>query len=295
MTSTPNSASPTELGPASIPWTQSFRLPSPAIGQDFLIEVAWPPVPFAPDMKLPVIYVLDGNVAFGLTALTARAIQAGPFPLPPALVVGVGYHFDNPEDQARWADLRLRDLTPCRDALYETQAQGQPALCGGAADFLKFLEEELKPFVASRFPVDPEDATLVGASLGGLFSLYALFQRPGAFRRHVAISPAIYWGEGRLFELEAALAARARDLPAQVFMAAGALEEAHDARQGFVSNLYRLDALLRGRGYPGLDLRMKVFEGETHMSVYPGAVTRGLAEVFGGYRDMHDWSRWLAA
>jgi hypothetical protein len=30
------------------------------------------------------------------------------------------------------------------------------------------------------------------------------------------------------------------------------------------------------------------------MSVFPGAVTRGLGEVFGGYRDMHDWSRWLA-
>jgi hypothetical protein len=29
------------------------------------------------------------------------------------------------------------------------------------------------------------------------------------------------------------------------------------------------------------------------MSVYFGAITRGLGAVFGGYRDMHDWSRWL--
>jgi hypothetical protein len=29
------------------------------------------------------------------------------------------------------------------------------------------------------------------------------------------------------------------------------------------------------------------------MSVYPGAVSRGIGAVFGGYRDMSDWSRWL--
>ena len=27
--------------------------------------------------------------------------------------------------------------------------------------------------------------------------------------------------------------------------------------------------------------------------VFPAAVTRGLGDVFGGYRAMHDWSRWM--
>jgi hypothetical protein len=96
-----------------------------------------------------------------------------------------------------------------------------------------------------------------------------------------------------LLDLEARMAAEAADLPARLFLAAGALEEAHDPRQAFVSNVYALEARMRQRGYPSLELDFRIFEGETHMSAYPAAVTRGLGAVFGGYRDMHDWSRWL--
>jgi predicted alpha/beta superfamily hydrolase len=173
-------------------------------------------------------------------------LQAGPFPMPPTVVVGVGYHFERPEDHARWGALRVRDFTPCGDALFDEQYGGQSTV-GGADDFLGFLEDELTPFLAERLPIDLADRTLVGASLGGLFALYALMTRPGAFRRCVAISPALYWGAGRIFELEAALASAANDLPASLFLASGSLEEAHDPRCALVSNLYRLDSMLRSR------------------------------------------------
>lgn len=282
-----------DLGAATLPWSHSYRLASKTIGQDFLIEIAWPPVAPKPDQRFPVIYVLDGNHSFGVTAMAARALQSGPFPLPPTLVVGVGYHFKRPEDHALWGALRLRDFSPCPDPLLESQHPGAAAGCGGADAFLDFLEHEVKPFVASSAPVDASDSTLVGASLGGLFALHTLLTWPHAFQRYVAISPAIYWADRLLLDLEAELAARTANLPARVFLAAGSLEEAHDPRQGFVSNLYALEARLRQRAYPSLEMALRVFEGETHMSVFPGAVTRGLGEVFGGYRDMSDWSRWL--
>jgi hypothetical protein len=82
-----------DLGAATLPWSRSYRLPSKTIGQDFLIEIASPPVAAKPGQRFPVIYVLDGNHAFGLAAMAARALQSGPFPLPPTLVVGIGYHF----------------------------------------------------------------------------------------------------------------------------------------------------------------------------------------------------------
>ncbi|HEY3888857.1 MAG TPA: alpha/beta hydrolase-fold protein [Caulobacteraceae bacterium] len=282
-----------DLGAATVPWTSSFRLKARSIDQDFLIQVAWPPAPVASGQRFAVVYVLDGNHAFAIAAQMARALQSGPFPLPPTLVVGVGYHFETLEDRARWGMLRVRDFTPCTDALFEAQYAGGGAACGGAAAFLDFIESEVKPFVASRFPIDPEDQTLTGASLGGLFALYTLFAAPEAFQRYVAISPALYWGERKLFALEADLADKAEDLPAHLYLAAGGLEEAHDAQQRFVSNLYELEARLRARAYPGLDMSLRIFEGETHMSVYFGALPRGLGAVFGGYRDMHDWSRWL--
>jgi hypothetical protein len=288
------SASADDLGPATLPWTSSFRLRSTNVDQDFLIEVSWPPVRPAPGQTFPVVYVLDGNHAFAMAAMAARAVQSGPFPLPPTLVVGVGYHFKQPQDHVQWGTLRLRDLSPCGDPLLESQSPGASALCGGANAFHAFIEDELKPFIGARFPVDAEDQTLVGSSLGGLFALHTLFTAPTSFRRYIAISPAIYWNDRMLLGLEAALAAKRGDLPAHLFLAAGGLEEAHDARQGFVSNLYQLEARLRSRAYPSLDLSLHVFEGETHMSVFPGAITRGLGAIFGGYRDMSDWSRWRA-
>ena len=189
----------------------------------------------------------------------------------------------------------MRDFTPCSDALFEEQYPGAPVAPGGADAFLRFIEDELTPFLAERLPIDPDDRTLVGVSLGGFFALHVLLSRPGAFRGCVAVSPALFWGEGHVFRLEAELAARATDLPASVFLAAGGLEEAHDARNALVTNVYRLDSVLRSRRWPGLDLAMKVFEGENHMTAPSGAVIRGLGHVFGGYPDMDDWTRALRA
>jgi hypothetical protein len=278
-------------GPATIPWSSSFRLESEAIGQDFQVQVAWPVQAVARGQQLPVVYVLDGNYSFGVAAQAARALQSGPFPMPPTLVVGIGYHFETTAEHGRWPELRVRDFTPGRDPLFDAQPEGPSTVCGGADAFLDFIEADLTPFLARRFPVDASDQTVVGASLGGLLALYALLTRPHLFQRYVAISPAIFWGERCLFELEDALAARAADLPAKLFLAAGSLEEAHDARQRFVSNLYELEARLRARGYPGLEMTLRIFEGENHMSVFPGALTRGLGDVFGGYPEMRDWLR----
>ncbi len=282
-----------DLGPALLPGSVTYRLESAAIGQDFQLQVAWPSVRPTDGQRLPVVYVLDGNHSFAMAAQAARMLQAGPFPMPPTFVVGVGYHFERPEDQAQWGVLRVRDFTPCSDPLFESQYPGAPVQPGGAEAFLDFLQDEVTPFLASKLPIDQTDQTLVGASLGGFFALYAMLRRPDLFRRIVTVSPAIYWGGRMLLELEASLAARSQDLPVNLFLSAGSLEEAHDSRCGLVSNLYGLEARLRARGYPGLDMALKVFEAENHMSVFPGAVTRGLGHVFGGYPDMHDWSRAL--
>jgi predicted alpha/beta superfamily hydrolase len=282
-----------DLGPSTLANTFRHRLRCEAIGQDFLIEVALPPVPPLKGQSLPVVYVLDGNLAFGMTAQVARMIQFGPFPLPQTLVVGIGY--DLPPGQAHLAHvLRLRDLTPWADDKALGQFPMPPGLAhGGAEAFLGFIRADVRAFVESRYPASSEDQTLVGMSLSGLFALYALLKAPGEFRRCLAISPALWWAGGKLFDLEAELAGHAKDLPATLFLGAGGLEELHDADSRLVSNLYALQSRLEGRHYPGLTTTLKVFNGETHMSVFPGAVARGLSEVFGGPGDVSDWSRAL--
>ena len=116
--------------------------------------------------------------------------------------------------------------------------------------------------------------------MGGLFTLSALFQAPEKFRRYVALSPSLWWDSGVTFKTEEAFAEHAKDLPVDLYLSIGGLEELMDIRGRMVSNVYRLESMLRHRNYPGLNLSMDVFPEETHMSVFPASVTRGLRNVF---------------
>ncbi len=290
-----------DLGPARVDWTETHRLASKEIGQDFLIEVSHPLGPIAPGEKVPVIYVLDGNSTFAMTAQIARMLQFGPFPLPRTFVVGIGYHYGEPDVGHRPGVLRMRDLTPWNDSIAEARFRAAPPpwtmpddiAFGGAPAFRDFIETSVKPFVASRYPVDQADQTLVGMSAGGLFALWSLFTEPDAYRRYVALSPALYWNDRAMFDLAADLTTRVTDLPVQLFLGVGGEEEGHEAALRIVSNVTELAASLRGREYPGLDMSVHVFPDENHMSVYPGALSRGLNAVFGGPGDTRDWARAL--
>lgn len=292
-----------DCGPASLRASHRFRLAADGFPDPLQIDVALPTAPMPAGALAPVIYVLDGNECFALTAQVARFLQAGPFPLPPAIVVGIGYWSETPADAARARHLRVRDLTPWVDHSVEARYRAAPppyrlpddVQQGGADAFGDLIEGQIKPFIASRFPVDPSDQTLVGVSLGGTFTLYTLLRRPSAFRRYVVSSPGLYWADRGLFDLEADYAARSSDLDASLFLAVGGLEEAMDPDTRFVSSLYEFDGRLRSRAYPNLKLGFHVFTDETHMSVTPAALSRGLTSVWGGHRATANWARVLKA
>ena len=277
-----------ELGRASIVGSRSYSLKSRNVDQTFQIDVARPSARAAEGKKLPVVYVLDGNGCFGLATQTARMLQDGG--LAPALIVGVGYRFDPSLPlRAQTFETRTRDYTPTEDAAWletsrrELAKQGVEigGTTGGAPAFLRFLEDELKPFIAAHYPIDAADQTLTGMSLGGLFTLYAFFAAPQNFARYAAFSPSLWWDKRSLFANEAALAARTRDVTARLFLSVGDKEEDADGIYRMVSNLQAMKDTLAGRNYPGLKLSHTVFGEETHMSVYPAAFSRGLRALFG--------------
>lgn len=271
-------------GPVTLPGTASYRLAARHIDQTFQIDVA---APSKSDAKLPVIYVLDGGMSFAMVTQIVGLLrrEGAAKPLPPAIVVGIGYPAETGE---RSQALRLRDLTPTPDARYVEMARKAPGPIalppdietGGGPAFLAFIQEDVKPFIGARYPVDTSDQTLVGMSLGGLFTLSALFHAPEKFRRYVALSPSLWWDSGVMLKMEEAYAERAKDIPVDLYLSIGGLEELMDIRGRMVSNVYRLESMLRHRKYPGLTLSMDVFPEETHMSVFPASVTRGLRSVF---------------
>lgn len=292
---------------AALADTEIHYLDSRHVGDEFKLFVSVPPVPLPEGYRLPVIYALDANLAFGIVSDTARSMMMEGS-VPAALIVGIGYRTGWLVPDV-WAK-RSRDFTPTSMPTFDRlggatmpwPAAG-PVQTGRAAAFLRFIREELKPFIAARYPVDPDDATVTGISLGGLFPLVALFAAPDTFQRYLACSPSIWWDKEWLLEEEARYAAAHRDLPARLFVAAGGKEtDAHVKqavaglpealaplfndmmnRDGQLMMAEYLDTFvptLRSRGYPGLRAHTHRFDGETHVSVYGAAVARGLRVLF---------------
>ncbi|MEJ2206668.1 MAG: alpha/beta hydrolase-fold protein [Gemmatimonadota bacterium] len=207
------------------------------------------------------------------------------------LVVGIAYDTNVPAVQA---ELRGRDFTPTVDSGFGAMARALPGApeptlppdrrLGRATEFLAFLAEEVRPFVEERYEVAEESSVLFGSSLGGLLVLHALLERPEAFDAYLAASPAIWWDERRLLRRERELAASREDIDATLFLAVGAGEEREDlpvlAPFRMVSNLRDLADGLRARGYPSLDMTTLEAEGESHTTVVPVALTRGLRYIF---------------
>ena len=284
----------------SLPNTEVRDLHSEIVDQDFSLSIERPFGPPQPPSKAyPVIYVLDADMGFPIVRLTALSLQSGG-ELPSALIVGIGYAGGFMEGMRK----RNRDFTPTPDPVFmKYMGMGGPS--GGADKFLRFIREELKPFIESNYPADPEDATVVGVSFGGLFAIYALLHEPDTFQRYVVGSPSLWWGDEVTFQYERSYADTHDDLAASLFVSAGGNETTeHD--EAFMARVpeymvkpmleYKEAAgkapqmieivepfidVLTGRSYPSLDLTLHIFPGETHGSVPPMVISRGLRFVFG--------------
>jgi len=263
-------------GPAVIYETDTYRIKSRRIGADFEIRVARPLPPFtggAP-ANYDVLYVLDGDLFFGLATDVTRLMHRLFGELPPILVVGIGY---GTADGGIVNDRRNRDFTPTSDA--------RTALSGGASHFLDFLRDELRPLIAERYPQATGPSTLFGSSMGGLFASFAALERPGSFERYIIASPALWWDDHLLVRTASQRPLSRGDAHARVFIAVGALEEGagiprvDDFR--LVSNARDLAQRLQTRSAPGLQVWLQVFSDETHTSVVPAALTRGLRRLYG--------------
>jgi hypothetical protein len=259
---------PTQFPRVTIPNTEVRTVSSSNVGQEYKIFVALPHRHTDADKSHPVLYVLDANWIFGLTTEAIRLLQLRQ-ELPELIVVGIAYPV---EDVGQIRKLRARDFTPTVETTSEAvETHGT----GGAGNYLRFIRQELIPFIQSNYRVKPEDRAIAGASLGGLFALYALFHHPDTFNRYIVVSPSIWWDEGVTFAYERNFAAHSADLSARVFMSMGALE-----KETRIADMQRLAETLEGRGHARLELTTCIFEHETHVSGSPAAMSRGLRVVF---------------
>lgn len=286
--------SPEETGPVVLRETVNYRFRSRHVNGEFEVRVARPIPGFRspPVHAYPLLYVLDGDLFFGTAVEMTRLMHMLYGELPPLLVVGIGYGTNDPVIQGT---TRNRDFTPSVDRHFEAMGrQMNPDAklvlpegegTGGADRFLDFLEEEVKPFIADRYPVADDRGTLFGASMGGLLATYTLLSRPQMFGGYIIASPSLWWDGELLFRMEEPMDNRP-EIAARAFLGVGSQEEGTGvpALDEFrlVTNTLRMAERLDRQGPSSRQVACRVFEGESHTSVVPAVLTRGLRSVHGG-------------
>lgn len=265
--------------PVSLHRTETFRMKSSHVGDEFQIFVRLPfTYALAPDQKFPTLYVTDGDDAFLLMAgLLHMALLEGS--LPEIILVGIGYGTDFMDP----ANRRNYDLPTTQSAWPKMPGmEGEPPTAGGGgANFLRFLREELIPHIEKTYRVDPANRAYSGVSFGGIFGAYTLFTHPETFSKYIISSPALWWDNRVTFIYEEQYAREHTDLAARVYLSVGTEEAPPIFDQFFhaVDNVRDLERKLTERNYPSLSLKFNQEEGG-HTTSQPGAIMKGLKFIF---------------
>lgn len=260
--------------PVTLEETESHTLWSEYVGDYYLIEIAFP-YSYDPDSgSYPLVLITDGNMNFPIV-LGARLMMEFEG-VTPAIIASVSY-MSREEAFAK----RFRDFTPTNLAQAPV-CQAETYSCGGAENFLEFMTGELVPFLEDHYPVDTGNVTFTGHSLGGLFGAWVLVTAPESFQNYLIGSAALVWDNELVYTLEEQYHESGGTLPARVYLATGSLED--DPGNPFetlsaVKNQQRFTELLQSRNYSDLTLTSELIDGETHMSVIPALLYRGLREV----------------
>lgn len=259
--------------PVTLPGTEVRMLPSANVDQEYKLFILLPADYHESEESYPVLYFTDGNWLVGSCPLLTW------LPIPPMIMVGIGYPVDDFADIFR---LRARDFLPTRneeeEKIIEERYQA-PMDSGGGSRFLSFIRDELFPFINNQYRTKPDDRTLFCYSYGGTFGVYTLFNKPETFSRYIIGAPDLGWDNELCFKYEKQYAEKESDLPVKLFLAVGTLDEDLVVDRN-VSTLFRFHAILKSRNYEGLDMNFKVFEGESHPTAVVPTASWGLRTVF---------------
>jgi len=222
--------------------------------------------------RYPVLYMQDGHNLFDPATATygthwaigetmdalAASGEAGRW-----IVVGVDC---NHGDRGM---KRLDEYSPWVNAelgLELSRAAGRAAAGGEGRAYLDFLADTLKPWVDGRYRTLPGPAStgIAGSSMGALFSLYALHERPDVFSLAGAFSTAAWFA---MDELVAHIESRFRPDRA-VYLDIGTLESSDPSKPEFpkryLDETLALRELYRAKGLPPERLLCVVDEGADH-------------------------------
>lgn len=217
------------------------------------------------DQRYPVLYMHDGQNLFD-PATSTHQIDWGideameqlnaDGRVPPTIVVGVW------NTAKRWHEYMPQRPFATPASLEVLRSMGPDWAEGPQSDaYLRFLTQELKPFIDATYRTRPEReaTTIMGSSMGGLISLYALCEYPDVFAAAGCVST--HWPAGEGIVL---------DYLAQALPTPGRHKLYFDYGTEELDALYepyqqRADVILAAAGYtPEQDWITRKFPGANH-------------------------------
>ena len=221
-----------------------YQFVMPELDRQRSIRLYLPPSYQTSEQRYPVIYMHDGQELFDdMTAsegewevdesLNKLAKQHGV----EVIVVGI----DN------GGDFRMNELSPWENKRFG-EAQGK--------QYMKFIVEVVKPYIDTNFRTQPDrlHTAIMGSSMGGLMSHYAVHAYPDVFSKAGIFSPS-YWYSQKVFPFTQFKKAQ---LDARLYVMYGDNEG-----DGMIADTANMQRQLRQQGHPRKNTLFKrVLEGE---------------------------------
>jgi len=232
-----------DIPQVQMPNTEARRLQSEIMDYEYGVFVTLPRgYEDNPDRIYPTLYIIDGHQYFVFTGQPYGSLIWGNM-VKEHIAVSVAY---TPEGGNN------------RSTDFQTSER--------AADFVRFFQKELIPFVEGNYRTSKEDRTLFGHSLGGQFTLYTLFTATDSFDNYIASAPAV---NDDIFAFEAKYASTHDDLPVNFYLATGENDHLAINARKFVSQFEQ-------RGYPDLKFDYLLTDNGNHGTIQPTAYIEGL-------------------
>lgn len=239
----------------------------------------WMPSNYSEEKKYAVLYMHDGQMLFDAgTTWNKQEWKVDEIlgslideeKIKNTIVVAIWNHSD-----IRWSDYYPKkpfELTPTKfkDSLVNLAKErlGDKYIEFQSDNYLKFIVEEVKPFIDTNFSVETnaENTFISGSSMGGLISMYALCEYPNVFNGAACLST--HWIGMQPFENNpipnSFFKYLEQNLPSskthKIYFDYGT----NTLDEHYLPFQHRVDEVLKSKGFDETNSRNLKFEGHNH-------------------------------
>lgn len=168
-----------------------------------------------------------------------------------------------------------RDLTP-------TKTAGYGPTSGGADHFLKYIKNEVIPYVDKNYRTQP-CRIIWGHSIVGTFCIYTFLSAPDTFNAYIVSSPWLIYDEEEMFLLkntESFLKKRSGQKNF-LFLTVGNEPRLNPSIEAFIK-------ILKNKKPVGVEWKFTMMQNENHRSIMVKSLAEGLRALYSGWENIPD-------